>query len=168
MQLECVNSRMFLPLYSIKRMGNIYRSVTQCYHLQFPCFGILLQTRSAEIASDSAWNFCRRFSTKCQQLNQSQGRVHRQHKTVCLSGRSFGLRQQNCIICHNQPQGVRSKTRNSTLLHNQCVCKHILSMVTQLATVVKSFRNYCYMVTRWNIFNPVGTGLKKERNNWWN
>ncbi len=38
--MECINSRMFLPLYPIKRMGNIYRSVTGCYHLQFPCFGI--------------------------------------------------------------------------------------------------------------------------------
>ncbi len=39
-KLECINSRMFLPLYSIKRMRNIYRGVTQCYHLQFSCFGV--------------------------------------------------------------------------------------------------------------------------------
>ncbi len=38
--LECMNSRMFLPLYSIERMGNIYRGITQCFHLQFSCFGI--------------------------------------------------------------------------------------------------------------------------------
>ncbi len=40
LQLECTKSRKFLPLYSIKRMGNTYRSVTQWYHLQFSCFGI--------------------------------------------------------------------------------------------------------------------------------
>ncbi len=40
LQMECMNSRMFLPLYCIKRMWNIYGSVTQCYHFQFPCCGI--------------------------------------------------------------------------------------------------------------------------------
>ncbi len=40
LQLECTNPRMFLPLYSVKKTGNIYCRVTQCYHLQFPCFGI--------------------------------------------------------------------------------------------------------------------------------
>ncbi len=40
LQLEYINSRMFVPLNSMKRTGNIYRSVIQCYRLQFPCFGI--------------------------------------------------------------------------------------------------------------------------------
>ncbi len=33
LQLDCMNSGMFLPLHSIKRTRNIYRSVTQCYNL---------------------------------------------------------------------------------------------------------------------------------------
>ncbi len=40
LQLERMNSSMSLLLYSIKRRGNIYCSVAQCYQLQFPCFGI--------------------------------------------------------------------------------------------------------------------------------
>ncbi len=62
---------------------------------------ILLNSRSAEIASDSEWKFCEPFGTKCQQLNQSQSSVRWQHKAVYQSGPPFGLRQQNCIICRN-------------------------------------------------------------------
>ncbi len=48
------------------------------------------------------------------------------------------------------------KLVTSMRLHNQRICKHILSMITQLARVVKLFRNCGYSVTRWNIFNSVG------------
>ncbi len=54
------------------------------------------------------------------------------------------------------------KLVTSTRLRNQRIRKHILSIVIQLATVVKSFRNCGYPVTGWTIFNSVGTGLKKE------
>ncbi len=54
--------------------------------------------QSAEIASDSARNFCQLFGTKCQQLNQSQSNIRRHHKTVCQSGRSFDLRKRNWVI----------------------------------------------------------------------
>ncbi len=45
LQLEYMNSKMFLPLYSIKRMGNIYhRSVTQCYTFSFLVLVLGLQS----------------------------------------------------------------------------------------------------------------------------
>ncbi len=50
---------------------------------------IVCITPSAKIGSDSAWNFCRWFGTKCRQFKQSQSSVRWQHRTVCQSGRSF-------------------------------------------------------------------------------
>ncbi len=61
-----------------------------------------MATRFAEITSDSAWNVCQWFGTKCQQFNQSQSSVRRQHMTVCQSGRSFGEIAWFVTICHWQ------------------------------------------------------------------
>ncbi len=75
----------------------------------------LATPRYGEIASDSAWNFCHWFGTKCQQFNQSQSSALRQHKTVCQSGRPFGEIAWFVTICHWQIDICRQACRLGSL-----------------------------------------------------